>query len=257
MRVISVSVDGVHQAAQRGLFQWLASQNAEIICLQDLRASLPELEDAPEFQLDGYSGYFLDSSDPHSNGVGIYTREIPKAIMYGFGFASGEDMNGRYIQADFDHISIGSLLVPAVNEKTEASQKARFLTDLQNHLGKITHKRRRYIICGNWNMAHATDDVQNAGNYLEQSGFTEDERRWLQQTFSEIGYRDGFRQSNKDADEYSWWPSGKIGQGDGWRTDYQVVSKELATQVEYAVIYTAGEFSSHAPVIVDYDLGNL
>ena len=61
MRVISVSVNGIQQAGQRGLFDWLAGQDAEIICLQDLRARAYYVEDSPEFQLDGYSGYFFDS----------------------------------------------------------------------------------------------------------------------------------------------------------------------------------------------------
>src|SRR5690606_33415921 len=39
MRVISLSVDGIFQAAQRGLYDWLANQDADVICLQDLAHS--------------------------------------------------------------------------------------------------------------------------------------------------------------------------------------------------------------------------
>ena len=75
--------------------------------------------------------------------------------------------------------------------------------------------------------------------------------------FGDLGYVDAFRRGNSDNDEFSWWPTGSIGQGDGWRTDYQVVSRELAASVEYAVIYKAKTFSTHAPVIVDYDIEEL
>ena len=51
MRVISLSVDGIVQSAQRGLYDWLANQDADLICLQDLRALERELE-KPEFQLE-------------------------------------------------------------------------------------------------------------------------------------------------------------------------------------------------------------
>ncbi len=83
------------------------------------------------------------------------------------------------------------------------------------------------------------------------------ERQWLDQIYNQIGYADAFRCGNKDDDEFSWWPSGVMEQGDGWRTDLQVVSKELARTVEYAVMYKANAFSSHAPVMVDYEIDEL
>jgi exodeoxyribonuclease III len=255
MRVISISVDGIYQAGQRGLFDWLASQDAEIICLQDLRAKAYEVEDTPEFQLDGYYSYYFDSPDEHCNGVAIYTRHAPKAIMFGFGLSSGEDMNGRYIQADFDRLSVVSLLTPA-SITDEASQEAKmdFLNGLQNHLLKISRKRRDYIICAHLNIAHKTIDVENSDTHTESPGFLPEERQWLDQLYSEINYSDAFRNANADNDEFSWWPSGEIGQGDGWRTDTQIVSRSLSSFVDYAVLYTAKTFSSHTPVIVDYDL---
>ena len=71
---------------------------------------------------------------------------------------------------------------------------------------------------------------------------------------SHIGYIDAFRRGNPDKDEFSWWPSGEPGEGYGWRTDLQIVSASLKNRVEYAMIYKRQLFSSHLPVIVDYDL---
>ncbi|HBC25539.1 MAG TPA: exodeoxyribonuclease III, partial [Pseudomonas sp.] len=45
MRIISVNVNGIQAAAQRGLLSWLQAQNADVICLQDTRASALELDD--------------------------------------------------------------------------------------------------------------------------------------------------------------------------------------------------------------------
>ncbi len=258
MRVISISVDGIYQAAQRGLFEWLAGQDVDLICLQDLRARAYEVEDAPEFQLDDYFGYFFDSPDEHCNGVAIYTRLAPKAVMFGFGLNSGEDMNGRYLQADFERVSVISLLSPE-GTAGESSQenKMDFLKGLQNHLLKISRKRRDYIICANLNIAHKNADVQHSTSHGDKSGFLAEERQWLDQLYNEINYTDAFRQGNEDSDEFSWWPSGEMGKGDGWRTDTQIISHSLAPLTEYAVLYTAKTFSSHVPVIVDYDLHDL
>jgi exodeoxyribonuclease-3 len=253
MRIISLSVDGIHQAAARGLYDWLADQDADIICLQDLRCQEYETDDAV-FHPEGYNAYFFDSGVKHYNGVAIYSRVLPKALIYGFGFSSGVDMEGRYLQIDFDNLSVGSLLAPSALSSAESQEvKAAFFDDLQAHLIKIARKRRDFIFCGNWAMAPAREDVSNPDAQSQQSGFLPDEQHWMKQ-LPHIGYIDAFRQGNHDKDEYSWWPSNKPGEGDAWRTDLQIVSASLKNRVEYAMIYKRQLFSSHLPVIVDYDI---
>lgn len=255
MRIISLSVDGIHQAAQNGLFDWLASQDADIICLQDLRALEYDL-DHPAFQIDGFFGYFFDSGSSQRNGVGIYTRKQPKALIYGFGFSSGVDMDGRYLQADFDNISIGSLLAPTVDASKPGSDdiKVKFFDDLQGHLDKISRKRRDFIFCGNWGMAHTHDDIENASEHEGEHGFLSQDRLWMDQLVNQLDYSDAFRQANEDADEYSYYPSGTVGEGDGWRTDTHIISRNIDGRVEYATLYKSKAFSSHRAVIIDYDL---
>jgi exodeoxyribonuclease-3 len=253
MRIISLSVDGLYQAAQRGLYNWLGEQDADIVCLQDLRCLEGET-DGEIFHPEGYHAYFFDSGVKHYNGVAIYTRVLPKALIYGLGFSSGVDMEGRYLQIDFDTLSVGSLLAPTAQHDTESQEvKSQFFADLQAHLVKISRKRRDFIFCGNWEMAPTQADVSNPGVQQEISGFLPDEQHWMSQLPS-IGYVDAFRQGNSDKDEYSWWPSGKQNQGNAWRTDLQVVSSSLKNHVEYAIIYKNQQFSSHLPVMVDYDI---
>ncbi|WNO09319.1 exodeoxyribonuclease III [Teredinibacter sp. KSP-S5-2] len=257
MRVISLSVDGIHQAAQRGLYDWIAEQDADIICLQDLRALEPEL-DNDIFHPEGYFSYFFDSGVRHYNGVAIYTRHQPKALIYGLGFASGVDMEGRYLQVDFERYSIGSLLAPSAFSETESQEvKIKFFDDFQALLHKVTRKRRNYIFCGNWAMAHTKKDVENYQNHDALSGFLGHEQQWMNQLFSQLEYADAFRAVVPEGGEFSWWPSGEVGKGDGMRIDYQVISQALKKRVEYAAMYKTRHFSSHLPVIVDYDIDDL
>ncbi len=64
MRIISVNVNGIQAAAERGLLSWLQAQNADVICLQDTRASAFDLDD-PSFQLDGY--FFMPAMPSYPN----------------------------------------------------------------------------------------------------------------------------------------------------------------------------------------------
>jgi len=257
MRIISFSVDGIHQAASRGLYAWLAQQQADIICLQDLRTSAVEMEQA-DFSLDGYFSYFFDSGQKHYSGVAIYTRFQPKAVIYGLGFTSGVDMEGRYLQVDYEGYSIGSLLAPSASAANECLDvKTQFFDDLQALLYKISHKRRNFIFCGNWAVAHKPQDVELAVQSQTMPGFLPREQLWLTQVFNRLGYCDAFRHYNRDGGEYTWWPSGTPGQGGGWRTDFQIASGALKHKVDCAQIYKKQVFSSHLPVVIDYDILDL
>jgi len=252
MRIISFSADGIQQAAEKGFYDWLSEQDADFVCIQDLRCSEYDLQDKVFFPRD-YNAYFFDDMDGKANGVAIYCRQLPKAIMTGLGFTDF-DMEGRYIQADYENVSVGSLLAPqaAQGDAGQLQRKNGFYQLLGNHLQKVRNKRREFIICGNWQVAHTAADVQDTEHNSTVPGFLAEERQWMDELF-EAGYVDAFREINSDRDEFSWWPEGDRS-SNGWRTDFHVVSKGLQYSIDYGAIYTGREFSTHAPVIMDYDV---
>tara|TARA_R110002110_G_scaffold205066_7_gene416996 strand:+ start:117724 stop:118488 length:765 start_codon:yes stop_codon:yes gene_type:complete len=252
MRIISFSADGVKNAAEKGFYDWLKEQDADFVCVQDLQCSEYDLQDNLFFP-DDYNAYFFDDINGKSNGVAIYCRKLPKAIMTGLGFADF-DMEGRYIQADYENLSVGCLLAPSAtpDEPEQQARKNEFYELLGNHLQKVRNKRREFIICGNWHLAHTAADVQDTQSNSTVSGFLAEERQWMDELL-DSGYVDAFREINSDQDEFSWWPDGGR-ENNGWRTDYQIISQGLKYSVDYGAIYKTREFSCHAPVIMDYDI---
>lgn len=249
MRIINFCADGIQSAAEKGFFEWVVNQDADLICIQDLRAQEYDLTDDVFFP-EGYFPYFFDTMDG-SNGVAIYTRKLPKAIMTGLGF-NDFDPEARYIQADFDDISIGSIMVPesTLDDISSMERKASFLSAMEAHMEKIIHKRRNFIFAGNWQLAHNENDIQNPVSD-DEPGFLLEERRWLDTVIHQHGYIDAFRVANKDDDEFSWQRPNH--ENDAWRVDYQMVSGSMEKFIEYATIYKGQQFSSHAPVIIDYE----
>ena len=77
MRIISFSADGVKSAAEKGFYDWLKEQDADFVCIQDLRCSEYDLQDDVFFPKP-YNAYFFDDIDGKANGVAIYCRELPK-----------------------------------------------------------------------------------------------------------------------------------------------------------------------------------
>lgn len=252
MRIISFCADGIREAAKEGFYEWVLDQDADFICIQNLKAQEYDLQ-ADTFWPQGYNPYFFDAVEKDSNGVAIYCKEIPKAIMTGLGFVNF-DMEGRYIQADFQEISIGCLLAPSAYKADDAAKahKKQFFELFQHHLNKVRNKRREFVICGNWNMTHSQSDIQDIQANRDMSGALPEEQQRMDQIFRELGYADAFREINTDSDEFTWWPDGNRSK-DGWRIDHQIVSEGLKPLIEYGAIYKNQTFSSHAPLIMDYD----
>lgn len=252
MRIISFCADGIREAAEAGFYDWVLDQDADFICVQNLQAQEYDLRDDVFFPA-GYNPYFFDSVEKDTLGVALYCRELPKAIMTGLGFVDF-DMEGRYIQADFHNISVGCLLAPSGYKTDDAARlrKKQFFELFQNHLSKVRHKRREFVICGNWNMTHTMDDLQDPAANSGTSGCLPEEQQWMDQLINGLGYVDAFREINSDNDEFTWWPEGDR-ERDGWRVDHQIVSAGLKPVIEYGAIYKNQTFSSHAPIIMDYD----
>jgi len=148
MRIISFSADGIAAAAEKGFYDWLIEQDADFICIQDLQCSEYDLQDNVFFPGD-YNAYFFDDVGGKANGVAIYCRKMPKAIMTGLGFVDF-DMEGRYIQADYENLSVGCLLAPRAEDDNAEQQarKSEFFGLLQNHMLKIQNKRTRLLMPG-------------------------------------------------------------------------------------------------------------
>ena len=252
MRVISFNCEGIKNAREKGLFDWLTEQDADLILLQDTREDEYVIED--QYFLEGYfcyafSGYQRDDR----GGVAIYTRQAPKAIISGLGFPEADE-TGRYLQADFDKISIATLYVPEGHDEESQNFKYRFLDGYSHYLSKQRRKRREFVMSGTWNIAHRKIDVANWRDSEEVSGFNQAERGWMEALLGDMGFLDAYREVDREAGKYSFWKDDAAREtNDGMRLDYQVITPGMRSRVLNGGIYKAKTFSSHAPVIMDYD----
>lgn len=257
MKVISLNVNGIKQAAERGFFDWMIRQNPDVVCLQDIQVDERSLNDSVFFPA-GYNTYFFDSmEDPDTAGVAIYCKKMPKAIMTGMGFTEC-DVEGRFIQADFDNVSIGSFLTPhgSNHEASLQEHKYRFMEGFKNHLIKTRRKRREFIFCGTTNVARSPIDVSSWFVNQRNSGFLPEERKWINEIFNEMEYIDAFRQANKQDKQYTWWPdyerAWKL--DEGGRLDYQITTPGIKHLIQGGSVYKGQRFADHAPLIMEYNL---
>lgn len=255
VRIITLNVCGIRSAAGKGLFEWLAAQKADVICLQETKSQVEQL-DGHDVAIPGYESHFCDAVRKGYSGVAIYSRRAPDRLVRGFGVAEF-DAEGRYLEAWFGGLGVVSLYLPSgsAGPHRQAS-KFRFLEAFMPHLRALKRRRRDYILCGDWNIAHRAIDLRNWRANQKNSGFLPEERAWLDELFDGVGYVDAFREVNQEPGQYTWWSNrGQARAKDvGWRIDYQIVSPRLAGAARHAAIYKDRRFSDHAPLTMDYRL---
>lgn len=253
MRIISINVNGMRAAARKGMMQWLAEQNADVICVQETRAP-EELLQSEIYQLPGYySGFHIAEKKGYS-GVGIYSRLQPISQETGLGWPCA-DKEGRFIQFDFEQFAVGSIYVPS-GSSGDAKQvnKEEFMVNLMPKLQAWAKQEKPFILCGDINIVHKEIDIKNFKQNQKSSGCLPHERAWLDQVFSEVGLVDAFRVVEPRAEQYTWWSNrGRAWDNNvGWRIDYQMISSQLESAVKKAWVYKDQRFSDHAPLIIDY-----
>jgi exodeoxyribonuclease III len=253
MRIITINLNGIRSAASKGFYEWLAQQDADIICLQELKAQAADLTRqmlAPE----GYHGYFHYAEKKGYSGVGIYSRERPQQVVAGLGIAEF-DAEGRYICADYAGFSVVSVYLPSGSSGEERQAvKFKFMEAFLPHLRELRNGGREVLICGDWNIAHQEIDLKNWRGNKKNSGFLPEERAWLTGIFDVVGFVDVFRRVHPELEAYTWWSNrGQAWAKDvGWRIDYQIATPGIASRAEAANIYKAQRFSDHAPLIIEY-----
>ncbi len=254
MRIITINLNGIRSADSKGFFEWLQSQQADIICLQEIRIMHDQLTEKmvnpgkliSTFEFAEKRGY---------SGVGMYFQKSPERIQKGIG-CSEIDNEGRFIQADYGKLSVVSLYLPS---GTSSEERQNFKYKVMDYFEKWLHKAKKserdFIICGDWNIAHKEIDLKNWKSNRKNSGFLPAEREWMTKIFEELRFVDVFRSLNKNAEQYTWWSNrGKSWEKNvGWRIDYQIATPDIASRATMESIYKKNRFSDHAPLIIDYD----
>jgi exodeoxyribonuclease-3 len=253
LRVVTLNVNGIRSAAKKGLFPWLASQKADVICLQEIKAQAADLEGGP-YEIKGFERHLHSAEKKGYAGVALYTRRPPQSVVMGFGVREF-DAEGRFLEANYGKFSVVSLYLPSGSSGPHRqASKFRFLDKFLPHLQKLKCSGREIILCGDWNIAHKEIDLRNWRANRKNSGFLPEERDWLTRLFDEVGFVDVFRRLNTKPDQYTWWSNrGQAwAKNVGWRIDYHVATPGIAKTATRESIYLKKRFSDHAPLTIDY-----
>lgn len=255
MRIITLNLNGIRSACNKGFLPWLADSGADIVCVQELKAQAADL--TPNMRAPaGYHGYFHYAEKKGYSGVGIYSRQAADQVIVGLGQAE-IDAEGRYLECQYGHLSVVSLYLPSGSSGDERQQFKFFvMQQFLPHLEGLINSGRQVVVAGDWNIAHQEIDLKNYQGNRKNSGFLPEERAWMTDILTRLGWVDTYRKCYPDTTSecYTWWSNRGQAYANnvGWRIDYQLATPNLGARVVAASVYKAQRFSDHAPLVIDY-----
>jgi exodeoxyribonuclease-3 len=255
LRIISLNLNGIRSAVKKGFIEWLHQQDADVVCVQELKAQAQDLAHEA-LHVAGYFSYFHCAEKKGYSGVGIYSRQPAITVKTGLGWAEA-DSEGRYVEIKLPKVSIASLYLPSgTMGDVRQAFKYDFLKRFSLYLLQLRASQDEHIICGDWNIAHRVIDLKNWRSNQKNTGFLPEERAWMDELYDKLGFIDAFRHVNQEPDQYTWWSNrGQAwAKNVGWRIDCQVVTPGLKDKIRAVSIYKEQRFSDHAPLIIDYDI---
>ncbi len=252
MRIISYNVNGIRAAIKKGFIDWLKTNPADVICVQETKANQQDV-DVTEIATLGYESYWYSAQKKGYSGVAVFTKIKPDNVQFGTGHKVSDD-EGRVIQLDFGDIRVINAYFPSGTSGDERQTfKYEWLAEFNNYLKKLQKKHPKIILCGDYNIAHNEIDIHDPKGNKKSSGFLPEERTWMTD-FLGGGWIDTFRTFHQEPHRYSWWsqrfPSVRLN-NKGWRIDYITVTEPLRNRLKDAEIYPDVKHSDHCPVYLE------
>lgn len=263
MKLYSWNVNGIRAVLTKGALQaFIAEHDPDILCLQETKAERGQFEiDFPQYQehffsavKKGYSGTAIFSKTPALRYIDGFPEDIVNQFNVTGDTYGDPNAEGRVIAAEFADFWVVTCYTP--NSKGDLSR----LSLRYDHWDRAClaylqqlEQTKPVLYCGDMNVAHEEIDLANPKPNVGKHGFTNEERERFQD-YLNAGFVDTFRAAYPDkTGAYSWWThwANARARNIGWRIDYWLASRSIASQVRNPEIHPGVLGSDHCPVSIE------
>ncbi len=250
MKIISYNINGIRAAIRKGFLDWLKTESPDIICLQEIKATVDQF-DVVSFEELGYYCFWYPAKKKGYSGVAILSKIKPQSVVYGCGIPEF-DFEGRILKAVFNNIAVFSCYFPSGSSGDIRQEfKMNFLDFFYDFIKDKKHGLN-VLVCGDYNICHKSIDIHDPIRNRYSSGFLKEERDWIS-SFLDLGFVDTFREKNTKPDQYSWWSyrANSRQNNKGWRIDYHMLSESLKNSIKNVGILNNVYHSDHCPILLE------
>jgi exodeoxyribonuclease-3 len=249
VRIATWNVNGV-RARQEQLAEWLRRERPDVVCLQELKAELAQIPEP--CKLEDYWAYWHCLRG--YSGVSLHIRKdlVDREPVFSH---PDFDMESRIVQFDYGNTVIASVYVP--NGGKDFAAKLSFLARLIDWARQLHEAGRQLVLCGDLNIARAEIDVHPRERKPGAIGQRPEERALFEQLLGEHLVDVGRALDPGNENLFTWWAPWRNlrARNIGWRLDYVLASKAIASRAASCVVLPEVGTSDHAPVVMTTDLG--
>jgi exodeoxyribonuclease-3 len=249
MRIISWNINGIRAVYKKGFLDWFREENADIVCLQEIKAKEEQVPVDLQ-KINGYFSYFNPAVRPGYSGSAVFTKQKPISVEYKIGLKRF-DAEGRVLKLKFPKFTLFNFYIPhGSRDKKNIAYKLETYEYLFKYFKKF--KNEKIILTGDFNIAHKEIDLARPKQNEKNTGFTKEEREKIDKLI-EVGFIDSFREFNKKGDNYTWWShfANARKRNIGWRIDYCFVSSNLKSKLKKSFISPKVMGSDHCPTGIE------
>jgi exodeoxyribonuclease-3 len=226
MRIATYNVNGVNGRLSV-LLRWLAEEQPDIACLQELRAPQERFPQAEIAKL-GYQAIWHGQKS--WNGVAILARNAtPIETRRGLP-GDPEDLHSRYIEAQIGDILVGCIYLPNGNPAPgpKFDYKLALFKRLNAYARRLLKSGRPAILCGDYNAVPTDLDAYKPERWVGDAVFFPQTKE-LYRRLLDQGWTDGLRKLHPDEVIYTYWDyfRNAFGRNAGLRMDHLLLSPSL------------------------------
>lgn len=251
MKLASWNVNGIRACQKNGFLKWFEDENADVVCVQEIKANPEQLEDTLR-NPHKYHAIWYPAEKPGYSGTAVFSKKEPLSVQLGIGDKDG-DGEGRVLIVKYPSFTLVNSYFPnSQRDHARLPFKLNFCKTFLQTIETLKKKGENVIMCADWNIAHQDIDLKNPKTNRKNAGFLPEERAWMDQMHSK-GYVDAFRTFEKGGGHYTWWSyrPGVREKNVGWRLDYFMTNKENQDRLKKCEHRHQVYGSDHCPVVLE------
>nr|WP_277924342.1 exodeoxyribonuclease III [Sphingomonas sp. CROZ-RG-20F-R02-07] len=253
VKLVTFNINGIKARLPR-LLEYLAEEQPEIVCLQELKTS-DETFPAADIEAAGYGA--LWHGQKSWNGVAVLARgQQPIERQRGLA-GEPEDEHSRYLEADIDGLVVASIYLPNGNPRPgpKFDYKLRWFDRLAARGRELLAEEVPVVLAGDYNVIPNDDDTYSVRAMAEDALMQPESRAAYRRLLAQ-GWIDALRTRAPGGGVWTFWDyqAGAWQRDAGFRIDHMLLSPQAADRLVDAGVdkaYRAREKASdHAPTWV-------
>lgn len=247
MKIISWNVNGVRAAQKKGLMDYIAGSNADIVCIQESKAQLDQLSKDithPE----NYRSWWHSAERKGYSGTAFWAKKEPDNVEQ-LGIEEFDTEGRMQIIHYADLVILNGYFPNSQAEGARLDYKLRFNQAVKTRADMLVSQGKTVIVTGDFNVSHKPIDLARPKENEKNPGYLPEERAWMD-SFIDGGWTDTFRMFEEGPNHYTWWSyrGGARPKNIGWRLDYFCVNDAAKERVHSSKIHADITGSDHCPV---------